>query len=274
MYFMYINDVLFPITPGKISYKIGNTNKTITLINEGEVNLIKTPGLTDIEISELLLPVQKYPFALYENNEYKTVEYFLNKLETWKKSKKSVSFKLTRTANEDLFEKRTKEANKLLDELADKSLAPALFAGIKNALKTEKKFWNTKFDVTIEDYEILEDADEYGTDVCIKLTMKQYRTWGSKKLQKKTTKKKSSKKKTAVTKKKVRKSKETAKTYTVKKGDCLQNIAKKQLNNASLWKKIYTLNKSVIENTAKKHGKKSSSNGYWIFAGTKLKLPK
>lgn len=56
MYSMYIEDVLFPVTPGKISYKIGNNNKTITLINEGEVNLIKTPGLTEITIDELILP--------------------------------------------------------------------------------------------------------------------------------------------------------------------------------------------------------------------------
>lgn len=87
MYSMYIEDVLFPVTPGKISYKIGNNNKTITLINEGEVNLIKTPGLTEITIDELILPVfQKYPFAQYEKDVFQNAEYFLGKLEEWKKA--------------------------------------------------------------------------------------------------------------------------------------------------------------------------------------------
>ena len=65
-YYMYINKVLFPITPGEIELKIKNQNKTINLINEGEVNLIKSPGLTEIKINELLLPMlQQYPFANY-----------------------------------------------------------------------------------------------------------------------------------------------------------------------------------------------------------------
>jgi nucleoid-associated protein YgaU len=50
-------------------------------------------------------------------------------------------------------------------------------------------------------------------------------------------------------------------------------IAKKQMNNASAWKKIYQLNQKTIENAARKHGRKSSSNGAYIYAGTVLKLP-
>lgn len=82
-------------------------------------------------------------------------------------------------------------------------------------------------------------------------------------------------KKTKVTLKKKRSSNKTKKkTYTVKKGDCLWNISKKFLGKGSSWKKIYNLNKSVIEKAAKKHGKKSSSNGHWIYPGTKLAIPK
>lgn len=58
--------------------------------------------------------------------------------------------------------------------------------------------------------------------------------------------------------------------YTVKKGDTLQKIAKKLTGTTSNWKKIYTQNKKVIEAAAKKHGKKSSQQGHWLFAGTKL----
>ncbi len=54
MYELYIDGVLFPVTPGSLNIKINNKNKTITLINEGEVNYIKSPGLSDITIPELL----------------------------------------------------------------------------------------------------------------------------------------------------------------------------------------------------------------------------
>lgn len=64
MYELYIDGVLFPVTPGSLNIKINNKNKTITLINEGEVNLIKSPGLSDITIPELLLPINKYPFPV------------------------------------------------------------------------------------------------------------------------------------------------------------------------------------------------------------------
>lgn len=65
----------------------------------------------------------------------------------------------------------------------------------------------------------------------------------------------------------------SSKTYTVKSGDCLWNIAKKFYGNGAQWTKIYNANASVIESTAKKHGKKSSSNGHWIWPGTVLSIP-
>ena len=66
--------------------------------------------------------------------------------------------------------------------------------------------------------------------------------------------------------------KEPAKTYTVKPGDNLSAIAAKELGDSSKWKTIYELNKDVIEQTAKKYGYLSSSNGWWIFPGCELRL--
>lgn len=99
--------------------------------------------------------------------------------------------------------------------------------------------------------------------------MKEYRDWGAKKLLRRP-KRKTRYQKLSV--KKSRRAKSTAKSYTVKKGDSLMTIAKKQLGNGSRWKEIYKLNKSTIETWAKKRGK--PGNGLWIFSGEKLKLPK
>lgn len=63
------------------------------------------------------------------------------------------------------------------------------------------------------------------------------------------------------------------KTYTIKSGDTLWAIAVRFYKNGAQYKKIYNANKNVIEAAAKKHGKKSSQNGHWIWAGTKLVIP-
>lgn len=58
--------------------------------------------------------------------------------------------------------------------------------------------------------------------------------------------------------------------YTIKKGDTLKKIAKEKTGKSSNWKKIYTQNKSVIEKAAKKHGRKTSKTGKYLYKGTKL----
>lgn len=236
MYHMYISDedetVLFPVTPPKIEVNIKNQNKTVSLINEGEVNLIKAPGLTEISIDEVLLPtLQNYPFAQYDGR-FQNASCYLNKLEKWKLNTTPVKFVLVR-------------------------MRPS----------GSSLLWDTNMAVTIEDYEIVEDAKQ-GFDVKVKLKMKQYKYWGAKKL----VKSKNPQNKLAKIKD-VRKSKSEPKNYVVKNGDTLYSIARKQLNDGSRWKSIYTLNKKVIEDAARKHGRKSSSNGYWIYPGTKIRLP-
>lgn len=63
------------------------------------------------------------------------------------------------------------------------------------------------------------------------------------------------------------------KTYTVKSGDCLWNIAQAQLGKGSRWKEIYNANKDIIEKEAKRRGKSSSNNGSLIWPGTVLSIP-
>lgn len=64
-----------------------------------------------------------------------------------------------------------------------------------------------------------------------------------------------------------------SKTYTIKSGDCLWNIAKKYYGDGSKESKIYNANKTVIEKAAKAHGFSSSNNGNRIWPGTVLTIP-
>ena len=62
MYYFYIDGMELPVTPSKMTVKINNQNETVNLINEGEVNILKQPGLTDISF-EFMLPANPYPFS-------------------------------------------------------------------------------------------------------------------------------------------------------------------------------------------------------------------
>ena len=131
---------------------------------------------------------------------------------------------------------------------------------------------NVNFNKTVS-IESFEYGEGDGTgDVTFTLNMKEYRTVSYSVAKKKTSKGKKVKKKTK-SKKRNSKSVKTVK-YTVKKGETLSKIAKKQTGKSSNWKKIYNKNKKVIESAAKKHKRKSSSNGKYIYPGTKLVIEK
>lgn len=109
------------------------------------------------------------------------------------------------------------------------------------------------FQVTIE---TLKYGEQDGTgDVYYDLTLKEYRAVEIKKtkLKKTTTKKKSKPKRPAAKKK--------TKTYTVKSGDCLWNIAKRFYGNGAQYTKIYNANRGKIKNPN------------LIYPGQKLTIP-
>lgn len=233
MYQFYIDNILYPVPPQKFQVKINNKNETITLINEGEVNRLKSPGLTDISVSELLIPAVRYPFANYGSAGFQNPAVYLSQLEKLKTQKKT--FKVV-----------------LIRKLGNKDLG-----------------WKFSMVCVLEDYTVDEDAKE-GADVKLTLNFKQWVSYGTKKV----TFKKSGSSKTKSTSSSRKSSSKTTTTYTVKKGDTLSGIAKKKLGKASRKTEIYKLNKTTIEKAAKKHGRKSSGNGSYIYVGTKLKLPK
>lgn len=207
-YHFYLGKMLCPVAPSKLQLKISNNNKTITLIDQGEVNILKQAGLTEISF-DLLLPNTEYPFATYKSG-FIGSQYFLNELERLKVDKKPFQFIVTR-----LF-------------------------------PNGKMLFDTNMKVSLESYEIKEEAKE-GFDVIASIKLKQYREFGTKTL---TT---SSTNQNTVYKVEPQRSTETSpapstnKTYTVQKGDCLWNIAKKFYGNGSKYTVIAEANKDKIK---------------------------
>lgn len=133
-----------------------------------------------------------------------------------------------------------------------------------------KGLYDTAMKVTVEEYKTHEDADS-GLDVYVDITLKQWKPWGGKKLV--ISRKKNGKKKSRVKKSRTS-SRKNPKTVTVKKGDSLRKLAKMYLGSSSKWNSLYSLNKAAIEKAAKKNGRKSSSNGTFLYPGTAIRLSK
>ena len=86
-YNCYLDGVLMPQTPAALSLKIKGKNTTLTLLNEGEINILKSPGLTEIELTLV--------FPMLEGKLPPT--HYLALLEKLKTEKKTTQFILTRS---------------------------------------------------------------------------------------------------------------------------------------------------------------------------------
>ncbi len=140
-YHFYMGKMLCPIAPSKLQLKIKGQNKKLTLINEGEINILKNPGLTEITF-DLLLPNVKYPFATYKSN-FQNAKYFLDELEKMMIERKPFQFIVTRN------------------------------------LPNGNALFGTNMKVSLEDYTIKEDSKE-GFDVVVSIKLKQYKEYGTK----------------------------------------------------------------------------------------------
>ncbi len=234
MYRLYFGNVLIPVAPDKIKTKIKNQNKTLALVNEGELNILKSPGLTEISFT-LLLPHTQYPFAVYENG-FKNPTYFLS-----------------------LFEKLKVDRQ------------PFVFTVLRKLDHGDTLPWKTEMKCALEAYSISESAGG-GLDFEAEITLRQYIPYGVKTL---TLKQNGTTGGTTATTtgKRDDSTKTQAKTYTIKNGDTLWDIARTQLGDGTRWNALYTLNKKTLDDAAKSRGMPSESGNRYIFTGTVIQLP-
>lgn len=63
------------------------------------------------------------------------------------------------------------------------------------------------------------------------------------------------------------------KVYTIKSGDTLWDLSSRFLGDGKQWRRIYSLNKKVIDQACKRNGFSIYPAGWHLFAGTKIKIP-
>ena len=80
-----------PITPGELTIKSGSNNKVINLINEGDINILKSPSLTEITF-DARFPMRQYPYA----REYKSFQSYFDTFRELKEEKKPFRFVVSR----------------------------------------------------------------------------------------------------------------------------------------------------------------------------------
>lgn len=190
-YLFFLGPVPLPITPSALSIKTPSLNRTVTLVNEGEINIPKGAGLREISFEFLLPRVQKYPFANY-HIPYYTATIMTKLLVKWKEMMLPFRFIVARTSPKML---------------------PLDYEYIK---------------CLVEEFTFDEDAEAHGLDVMCSITLKEYKDYGTKTIEVEK-KDKDSKSNTAkVTKNRPTDSKQTQSSVTAKEGDTLLNIAKKE----------------------------------------------
>ncbi len=141
-YDFYIGKMLFPVCPENVQVQINGRNETVTLINDGEINMLKSAGLTTGAFT-LLLPNTPYPWARYAGG-FQNAKVYLDYLEELKKESKVVQWIISRR------------------------------------FPSGKAIYDTNIQVALEDYTIRDDKKNAGFDTFVDVRLKQYKGYGTK----------------------------------------------------------------------------------------------
>ena len=143
MYDIYIDRMLIPVNPEKITFSNKNKNEVISLINAAEMNLLKTDGLQDISL-KIVLPAYNYPFTNRMQG-FSKPKHYLDKLQRLKDNRKPFQFIVSRK------------------------------------YPNNKRYFNTNIKVSLEEVTWSDDVAE-GMDITVEIKLKQYKDPRSTKL--------------------------------------------------------------------------------------------
>lgn len=146
MYYFMLGILPLPIPPKALEIKTPSMNKTITLINDGEINIPKKEGLREISFEFLLPTFQKYPFAMYRIGDYTAATIILY-LKLWMKLRIPMPFIVVRMSPKGKF------------------------------------MYFTSILCLIEEFTYTEDAEEYGFDTNCSMRLKEYNPYGTKRVE-------------------------------------------------------------------------------------------
>ena len=210
MYKFYFNKDILPVTPGAITTTFKNQNKTITLINEGEVNLPKAPGLTEYSF-KFMLPWCNYPFvnmnypqmltdAIPTVHSVLSGKWKLSNVENFFKKFNLEKFIMGDEDKLSIFPSQDEWLTKLSKYKTGKKAFQFKIQRIDSGFSLDKlpiannidiqgwtmrtghvQFagWTTDMMVTLEDCKIIEDAKEY-KDVWVEVKLKEFVPYGTK----------------------------------------------------------------------------------------------
>ncbi len=207
-YKMYFGDVLFPAAPSKVKTKITNQNKTLTLINGEEVNLLKAAGLSEVSF-DLLLPQSRYPFA----EDAQPADYYLELLERLKTGRAPFQWILNRERPDgsSLFH------SNLTVSLEDYEFSDDAEEGLDIVVSVELKQYRAHGTRRVT---LLEGRGaDGGTPAAVAAPPAREQSGAPQGLR-----------------------------CTVQKGDSLWLIAKRQLGDGTRWREVWGLNRDTVQN--------------------------
>lgn len=140
MYEFYLDGLRLPVAPSKMTVKSKNQNKTLTLINTTQVNVLNDSGLSDISL-DALLPAVRYGWMAAAVPLYAPSVY-LDRFAALKAAKQPFSFTVYR-------------------DFPDGS-----------------SYFNTSLKVSLEDWTVTEDVKE-GFDVKVGIKLKTFVPFGA-----------------------------------------------------------------------------------------------
>lgn len=209
------SDVIrLPVNPESLEIKAGNDSKARTIVDFGQINEIQYPKLREFSFSSFF-PAQDYPFVVGERHE---PLYYINMIQKWMEARRPIRFVFSGIMRTDTG--NATDSSQLLNQ----ALNGQVDFAINLAVSIENFDWSIQAGTQDIDYNI---------------AFKEYTFYEARKLNIKETAAPSAK---TASQTKRPSDKTSSKTYSLKPGDSLWTVAKRELGDGSRYREIQKLN--------------------------------